>query len=400
MPPLYNWLIDKKTFYRLFTDEWYAVRDHETDEIIAGPRYSKQRLREAFKKYMMRAQQNHDFMYNRGAGWVLRMARWLRALPQCRSFLFGLVDYAEFDSELSPPWPRCVQRDVSHGRLQLRARTRDVADVAFGLALEAMIISGAKVHGIENDNPGCGGELWQCHLRDKRLDLGELTGVCLRPSPAYRDIGTGDAIINARVSEDMAYLISKCASTMEVISCTGFDVLEWKYKDELSCPMSKLRVVSLGPCTLQSACLTTWISSSAKLEIVHFDGVGLPDGEDLYNWKTVFDAVRNHQNSLQIRWRLYVWDDYANCATSPHVDQAWKETMSTPSLLKMKMATRPSHESSRTILIAWLTGVAFWNGSFVLESQIGKGLVCYHTCVATEVELDQDLRIHEDSCGL
>lgn len=313
IPPLYNWHVDEELFHRLITDSRFDLRlwsrDPPKPSGAQRCEHTETEVQAAWHRYETFANRNYDLLCDRSSLWVLKLTKWLKMLPKCQDFCFSLVDYANLDENLNPNYPECLQYWLGgRERFQLAYNSGDMADMAFGLALEALKRVGSTIHAIRVDNPTTGGNLWCSNLRDDALNLTQLRSVQLTPTFEHGESGYDDEI-SAAFDKEMQYLISRCASSIESIYCIGFDVWVWDSTLEVVQPMPHLRSLCLGPSWVPSHYITTWLSASTQLAELTLHSFGIGEEEEACNWKMVFDAIRTRSGSLNLDLELYLWDN-------------------------------------------------------------------------------------------
>lgn len=296
VPPLHNWQIDFETFKHLFDDRNY---DHI-------PKTFSLSKKTAYARYKKVAERNRALLEDQGSVLVIKIVKLLGAFPRCLGFSFAQIDYTQIGNDLSTNYPNCLEiaDPRTRERLDLIMYTRHVPDLAFGLALEAMRRAHVRPRCIEVKHPVLGHSLWQSNLRHELLDLQQVTIVNFAPEPAFENLPPPYI---AHVYEDFVYVLSRCASTIEVLQFEGFDTHTQVQPTENIQAMPKLGSLMLGPCDVPSSFLVKIISTSTKMHTISLHDVDLADLEPPERWRDVFEAIRSHPNSIDVEFdSLYI----------------------------------------------------------------------------------------------
>lgn len=291
VPPLHNWQIDFDTFKHLF--------DERNDDHV--PKTFSLSKKKAYVRYKKVAERNRVLLEDQGSVLVIKIVKFLAAFPRCLGFSFAQIDYTQIGNDLSTNYPRCLEvAGPGMGqRIDLIMYTRHVPDLAFGLALEAMRRAHVKPHCIEVKYPILGHSLWQSNLRHELLDLQEVTIINFAPEPAFEDLPPPYVV---HVCEDFVYLLSRCASTIEVLQFDGFDIPTQVQPKEKIQATPNLGSLMLGLCDVPSSFLVKMISTSTRLHAISLHDVGLAEPEPHQGLKDIFEAIRSHSNSIEVEF--------------------------------------------------------------------------------------------------
>jgi hypothetical protein len=284
VPPLYNWLIDKDTFLGLIDDSYrydygcYAPdllkpttsRYDETGDVRLRER---KRESKAFTRYSENAQRNKSLLLESlGAILTLKWSQILRLMNKCHTIHFRTIDHAILDSNLMPRFPACLEDTWDEYNWVMPIPRKNLADLAFGLALEALGRSRTQIHSLDLVKPESEDILWQQNLRNDLLNLGMLKHIELHPiqgqgTPYNESMGISDMLL-----ADASYLLEQSKATIQTLDLRGWSVFDWSAPAQTT---PNLRKIVLETCDVNSSMLITWISSSVKLEEIIFDDVGL-----------------------------------------------------------------------------------------------------------------------------
>lgn len=365
VPPLYNWHVGPKQFRRLFTDLHFdmRLRDHHEPEPNKAQRvrHSQAKVQEAWERYDTMAERNRELLQDRSSLWVLKLTKWLKALHNCHHFSFSLVDYAHLDENLNPRYPQCLQFWLgTRGRLDLALRSSDLADLAFSLALDALGRVGTRIHSISLDSPAPDGELWHGALRDDALDVSELKAIEMTPTCEGGEADGGcEEIINESIEDDIWYLMSRCVSNLESLHWVGYGHWAWGCRPVAVQVLPNLRKIFLGPCYIPSQYLYSWISGSTSLQELTLHDISILESEDHYNWKSVFDAIRDKPSSMKLDLHLWIWEIDLEVEFETRKSRDPLSDAEAHELTGMKQGTE-CFEAVARVLPYYLDGVVDW----------------------------------------
>jgi hypothetical protein len=324
VPPLYNWHLDFEDFRKAlqyawdhkqscYADKWWKSTSSTSTNIQCRTeqdlvRHTRRQVKKAFKTYNEISKRNQTLIEERSSILVLMWTKILRKMRQCHKFRFASSNSAMWTPDFAPDFPTCqsyaqwhwqpVAETWPEGRL-----LHLPADLVCYIALDAMTRARSQIHDIELARASYEEPDWSFALRHPLLHLDGLRKVVLNVWPGHHMRHAGEEG-EGQVVADVTYLLERCGRTIESLDCDGYGVHRWP---EIAFQTPNLQTLELVSFDIPCSSLVALISSSKKLKKIGFASIELLRCKDPdCSWKDVFDALRNHDNALDVWMEVFV----------------------------------------------------------------------------------------------